>query len=114
LANRDAAPGFSDPRQLLFLPTPATAELPRQVNSFVAAGFARGALRHDANQLALWIPGTFILLQIAAGAYIVWRLTAQGRRRQRRQFSHHRMHSMQRFSPQWHFTTIGSNRDRAP
>jgi hypothetical protein len=38
------------------------------------AGFEQGAFRHDANQLALWIIGTFVLLQIAGAAYIVWQL----------------------------------------
>lgn len=39
-----------------------------------AAGFLRGALRHDPNGLLLWIIGTFIFLEIAGAAYAVWRL----------------------------------------
>lgn len=34
----------------------------------------RGAFQHDPNQLTLWIIGTFMLLQIAGAAYLVWRL----------------------------------------
>jgi hypothetical protein len=40
----------------------------------VVAGFLRGAFQHDPNHLALWIIGTFMLLQIVGAAYIVWRL----------------------------------------
>jgi tetrahydromethanopterin S-methyltransferase subunit C len=40
----------------------------------VVAGFLRGAFIRDPNYLALWIIGTFMLLQIAGAAYIVWRL----------------------------------------
>lgn len=38
------------------------------------AGFLRGALRPDPNNLLLWIVGAFIFLQITGAAYIVWRL----------------------------------------
>jgi hypothetical protein len=56
-------------RLLIFLLLPAASQI-----LVVVAGFKRGAFQHDANQLALWIIGTFMLLQIAGAAYIVWRL----------------------------------------
>ena len=54
---------------LIFLLLPAASQI-----LVVVAGFKRGAFQHDANQLALWIIGTFMLLQIVGAAYIVWRL----------------------------------------
>ena len=53
----------------IFLLLPAASQI-----LVVVAGFKRGAFQHDANQLAPWIIGTFMLLQIVGAAYIVWRL----------------------------------------
>jgi len=51
---------------MIFLLLPAASQI-----LVVIAGFMRGSLRYDANQPILW---TFLLLQIAAAGYIVWRL----------------------------------------
>jgi hypothetical protein len=40
----------------------------------VVAGFARGAFKHSPSQGTPWIIWTFVLLQIAGAATIVWRL----------------------------------------
>ena len=54
---------------LIFLVLPAASQI-----LVAVAGFKRGAFQHDASQLASWIIGTFMLLQIAGAAYIIWRL----------------------------------------
>jgi hypothetical protein len=40
----------------------------------IVAGFLRGVFRPDSYYMISWITGAFILFQIAASAYIVWRL----------------------------------------
>jgi hypothetical protein len=56
-------------RLLIFLLLPAASQI-----LLVVAGFQRGAFQHDAIQLGVWIIWTFMLLQIAGAAYVVWRL----------------------------------------
>jgi uncharacterized membrane protein HdeD (DUF308 family) len=56
-------------RLLLFLLLVAASQI-----LLVAAGFARGAFKHDPSPGTPWIIWIFLLLQVAGAAYLVWRL----------------------------------------
>jgi hypothetical protein len=56
-------------RLLLFLLLPAASQI-----LLVAAGFARGAFKHNPSPGPPWIIWASILLQFLAAAYLVWRL----------------------------------------
>jgi hypothetical protein len=56
-------------RLLLFLLLFAASQI-----LLVAAGFARGAFKHNPSPGAPWIIWTFLVLQVAGAAYLVWRL----------------------------------------